>query len=213
MSGDMAVISGDLAECSDRIHAAQKRAQRDFAEYIETVGFELEKAQRLLANHHAGFGQWVKDEFGWNTSHADRLIKAARTMRLLSPIGEDKNLPMPSTESQCRPLTVIDAEQVCDVWVAVCERARDEKKPITAALVSEVVRGGDDVQKACQPVHEEMADAIKNAFTKFVGSLTTVEQFNYVRIRIQSLLEFLSKQETESGSRRPGQEKTGVGVG
>ena len=50
--------------CADHIRTAQEKAQRSFAEYIETVGGELEKAQRLLADHHAGFGQWVKDEFG-----------------------------------------------------------------------------------------------------------------------------------------------------
>lgn len=213
MSGEIAVIGGDLAECSDRIQAAQKRAQRDFAEYIETVGGELERAQRLLADHHAGFGQWVKDEFGWTHQQANRLIAASNTMRLLEPLGSSMDIPLPDSESQCRPLTVLDADKVCEVWVAVCERASDENKPITAALVSEVVRGDDEEQKARQPVHEEMADAIKSAFTKFVGSLTTVEQFDYVRMRIQSLLEFLSKQEAESGSRRSGEEKTGCGAG
>jgi hypothetical protein len=128
-----------LERCADHIRSAQHKAQRSFAEYIETVGDELEKAQRLLADHHAGFGQWVKDEFGWTTSQADRLIKAAGTMRLLSPIGEVKNLPMPSTESQCRPLASLPAEDVPVVWERICEASEQTGKPITAAVVKAVV--------------------------------------------------------------------------
>lgn len=60
----------------------------------------------------------------------------------------------------------------------------------------------DPVDKPEQPPHEEMVSAVKNAVTKFVGQLTTREQFEYVRQRLQSLLDFLSAQEAEHGSRR-----------
>jgi hypothetical protein len=133
------VIPKGLDRCADHIRSAQQKAQKSFAEYIETVGGELEKAQRLLAVHHAGFGQWVKDEFGWTTSQADRLIKASATMRLLSPIGEVKNLPLPSTESQCRPLAALPAEDVPVVWERICGASEQAGKPITAAIVKAVV--------------------------------------------------------------------------
>lgn len=136
---ELTVIPKGLERCTERIRLAQQKAQRSFAEYIETVGGELEKAQRLLADHHAGFGQWVKDEFGWTTSQADRLIKASATMRLLSPIGEVKNLPLPSTESQCRPLASLPAEDVPVVWERICEASEQTGKPITAAVVKAVV--------------------------------------------------------------------------
>ena len=128
-----------LDRCADHIRAAQQKAQRSFAEYIETVGGELEKAQRLLADHHAGFGQWVVEEFGWTRQQADRLIKAAETMRLLSPIGDSKSLPLPATESQCRPLASLPAEDVPVVWERICEASEQTGKPITAAVVKAVV--------------------------------------------------------------------------
>jgi ParB family chromosome partitioning protein len=44
---------------------------------------------------------------------------------------------LPSTESQARPLTKFEPEEQREIWQQVIERA--EEKPITAALVSEVV--------------------------------------------------------------------------
>jgi|694.fasta_scaffold148422_2 hypothetical protein len=149
-----------LDRCADQIRTAQHKAQRSFAEYIETVGGELEKAQRLLADHHAGFGQWVRDEFGWNTSQADRLIKAAATMRILSPIGETKNLPLPATESQCRPLASLPAEDVPVVWEQICAASEQTGKPITAAVVKAVV---DELSPEEKPSAKPRKPAANNA--------------------------------------------------
>lgn len=132
--------SGDgLDRCADHIRTAQEKAQRSFAEYIETVGGELEKAKRLLADHHAGFGQWVKDEFGWTHQQANNLVRAAATMRLLETTVSSKSLPLPSTESQCRPLASLPAEDVPVVWERICEASDASGKPITAAVVKAVV--------------------------------------------------------------------------
>jgi hypothetical protein len=136
---EVVVMPRGLGSCADRIRTAQQKAQRSFAEYIETVGGELEKAQRLLADHHAGFGQWVKDEFGWTHQQANRLIAAASTMRLLEPIGSSRSLPLPDSESQCRPLTSLPAEDVPAVWERICEASEQTGKPITAAVVKAVV--------------------------------------------------------------------------
>jgi hypothetical protein len=128
-----------LDGCADHIRRAQQKAQRSFAEYIETVGGELEKAQRLLADHHAGFGQWVRDEFGWTHQQANRLISAAETMRLLEPMGSTKSLPLPDSERQCRPLASLPPEDVPVVWERICEASEQAGKPITAAVVKAVV--------------------------------------------------------------------------
>jgi|GEM_PF-6940848 len=128
-----------LERCAERIRDAQHKAQRSFAVFIEAVGGELEKAQRLLADHHAGFGQWVKNEFGWTHQQANNLIRASATMRLLETTVSSKNLPMPSTESQCRPLASLPAEDVPVVWERICEASEQTGKPITAAVVKAVV--------------------------------------------------------------------------
>lgn len=160
MSTELVTRPKGLDRCADHIRTAQHKAQRSFAEYIEAVGGELEKAQRLLADHHAGFGQWVRDEFGWNTSQADRLIKAAATMRILSPIGETKNLPLPATESQCRPLASLPAEDVPVVWEQICAASEQTGKPITAAVVKAVV---DDLSPEEKPSAKPRKPASKNA--------------------------------------------------
>lgn len=139
MSTELIAQPKGLDRCAERIRDAQHKAQRSFAEYIEAVGGELEKAQRLLADHHAGFGQWVKDQFGWSSSQSHQLMKAAATMRLLSATAETKSLPLPSTESQCRPLASLPAEDIPVVWERICEASEQTGKPITAAVVKAVV--------------------------------------------------------------------------
>lgn len=139
MSSELIARPKGLDLCTCLIRNAQQKAQRSFAEYIETVGGELEKAQRLLADHHAGFGQWVKDEFGWSSSQAHQLINAAGTIRLLSATAETKSLPLPSNESQCRPLASLPTEDVPVVWERICEASERTGKPITAAVVKAVV--------------------------------------------------------------------------
>jgi hypothetical protein len=47
----------------------------------------------------------------------DDTVAAAETMRLLEPIGSSKNLPLPSTESQCRPLASLPAADYLRVVV------------------------------------------------------------------------------------------------
>lgn len=160
MSTQLATRPKGLDRCADQIRTAQHKAQKSFAEYIETVGGELEKAQRLLADHHAGFGQWVRDEFGWSTSQADQLIKAKRTMSLLSATAETKNLQLPSTESQCRPLASLPAEDVPVVWERICEASEQTGKPITAAVVKAVV---DELSPDEQPSAKPRKPAAKKA--------------------------------------------------
>jgi len=139
MSTELATRPKGLDRCAEHIRTAQHKAQRGFAEYIETVGGELEKAQRLLADHHAGFGQWVKEEFGWTRVQAHYLISAAATMRLLLTTVNSKSLPLPATESQCRPLASLSAKNVPVVWERICEASEQTGKPITAAVVKAVV--------------------------------------------------------------------------
>ena len=98
-------------------------------------------------------------------------------------------------------------------WMTLYELSHLDNEQIVAGIKSgeittEMTRAqasalrADPVEKPQQPPHEEMADAVKNAVTKFVGRLTTRQQFEYVRQRIEALLDFLSDQEQEHGSGR-----------
>jgi len=151
MSTEIVMHPKGLDRCAEHIRAANNKAQRHGAEYLVTVGGELEKAQRLLADHHAGFSQWVRNEFGWSPSYAQRMIDAANAMKLLLPIGKSKNLPLPATESQCRPLASLQAEDVPAVWERVCEASEQSGKPITAAVVKAVVEELSPGEKPPKP--------------------------------------------------------------
>jgi len=75
--------------------------------------------------------------------------------------------------------------------------------------VAEVrMASADPMKKVDKEAHEEIADAIKNAVTKFAGKLTTKGQFDYVRSRVESLLHFLHVMESECGNRGNGEETT-----
>lgn len=160
MSTELATRPKGLDRCADQIRTAQHKAQRSFAEYIETVGGELEKAQRLLADHHAGFGQWVREEFGWSHDYARKLISAAGVMRSINTVVLSKNLPLPSTESQCRPLASLKAEEVPVVWERICEASEQTGKPITAAVVKAVV---DELSPDEEPSAKPRKPAAKKA--------------------------------------------------
>jgi hypothetical protein len=98
-------------------------------------------------------------------------------------------------------------------WVTLYELTKLDDEQIVAGIKSgeitpEMTRAeasalrSDPVKKPEQPPHEEMADAVKNAVTKFVGRLTTPEQFLYVRSRLERMLDFLSEMEADRGSGR-----------
>jgi hypothetical protein len=139
MKGElMLATDADVTSCAKRIHAANTKFGKQFTQWVQVVGAELQAAQKSLANHKNGaFAKWCRDEFGWGTSHAHRLMDASVTIECLisSPIGEDKRLP--DSESHCRELAAVPKTQVAKVWQEVVEHAERESKPITAKLVRE----------------------------------------------------------------------------
>jgi len=139
MSTEIVMHPKGLDRCAEHIRTAQNKAQRNNAEYLVTVGGELEKAQRLLADHHAGFNRWVREEFGWSPSYARRMIDASHVVGLLVPIGTTKNLPLPESEGQCRPLAGLPPEVAIAAWERAHKESQQAGKTITAASVKAVV--------------------------------------------------------------------------
>jgi hypothetical protein len=99
---------------------------------------------------------------------------------------------LPASWGTLYELTKLDDEQIIAGM-----KAGEINPDMTRAQASSL--RPDPVQKPALPPHEEMAAAVKNAVTKFVGRLTTADEFAYVRARIESLLSFLEKQESENG--------------
>jgi len=100
-------------------------------------------------------------------------------------------------------------EDEFEAWVSQCRESGEELTQAAALrLAAEFL--ADPIETPAKPPHEEMASAVKNAVTKFVGQLSTHEQYAYVRRRIEELLAFLCEMEAENGVGRSG--KTGSGA-
>jgi hypothetical protein len=121
--------------------------------------------------------------------YAEMLISVAQHPVLKNPKHASD---LPQSASTLYELTKLDDEQIIAGM-----KAGEINPEITRAQASSL--RSDPVEKPALAAHEEMAAAVKNAVTKFVGRLTTADEFAYVRARIESLLSFLEEQESENG--------------
>ena len=144
---------------------------------------------RLFKGHENA----VSEPVPFSERTAERLIAVASNPVISDPTHVSD---LPQSWGTLYELTKLDDETLI-AGIKAGEITPETTRAQAAALHA------DPVEKPEKPPHEEMADAVKNAVTRLVGHLTTREQFDYVRRRLQSLLEFLSAQEAEHGSRRP----------
>jgi hypothetical protein len=94
-------------------------------------------------------------------------------------------------------------EHEFEAWVSQCRESGEELTQAAALrLAAEFL--ADPIETPAKPPHEEMAAALKNAVTKFIGQLSTHEEYAYVRRRIKELLAFLSEMESENAVGRSG---------
>lgn len=176
-----------------RITAAWKKSH----ERTIAIGKELIDAKaacehgeflRLFKGHENA----VSEPVPFGISAAERIMKVA-SHPILS--DSDQSPTLPDSYQTLYELSKLEDEQIL-AGIKSGEIKPDMTRSDAAALRA------DPVEKPEQPPHEEMADAVKNAITRFVGKLTTQQQFEYVRQRIEALLDFLSDQEQEHGSGR-----------
>lgn len=154
---------------------------------------------RLFKGHENAVSEPVP--FGERT--AERLMSVAMHPVISNPTHASD---LPQSWGTLYELTKLDDEQIV-AGIKAGEITPDMTRAEASALRS------DPVEKPEQPPHEEMADAVKNAVTKFVGKLTTPEQFLYVRRRIERMLEFLSEMEAEHGVGRTRKQSARAGAG
>lgn len=179
-------------------------APRINAEWRKSVDGILNAGRQLIAAKEAcdhgeflrlfkGTDNAVSDPVPFGIHTADRLMAIA-AKPAIADCAHAHTLP----QSWCTlyELTKLDDEQI------VAGIKAGEITPSMTRAEASALRS-DPVEKPEQPPHEEMADAVKNAVTRFVGRLTTPEQFLYVRSRLERMLDFLSQMEAEHGSGRP----------
>jgi hypothetical protein len=141
----------------------------------------------------------VCDPVPFGDKTAERLMLVA-SHEVLSNGAHAHHLPQ--SWGTLYELTKLDNEQII-AGIKAGEITPDMTRSEASALRA------DPVERPSIPPHEEMASAVKNAVTKFVGRLATAEEFAYVRSRIESLLTFLEKQESENGIGRTWEKGSG----
>ena len=124
----------------------ERKVERAFYE-AGTALKEL-RDRRLYRSTHKTFEEYVQDRFGMKRAHSYRLIDAAAVVDNLFPLclqigdnlsemspqemspnwrqnstGEKLTNPVPTNESQCRPLTQLEPDQQREVWQQAVEAA------------------------------------------------------------------------------------------
>lgn len=184
---------------------AEYWAPRINAEWRKSIEGILNVGRQLIAAKEAcqhgeflrlfnGHDDTVTEPVPFGEDAAERLMKVA-SHPVLSNSDHSRNLPQ--SYQTLYELTKLDDETLV-AGIKAGEITPETTRAQAAAMQA------DPVEKPDKPPHEEMASAVKNAVTKFVGQLTTREQYLYVRRRIEQLLEFLEEMEAENGVGRSG---------
>jgi hypothetical protein len=146
-------------EQSIRLKQLEAAIQRDTMSF-EAVGSALvEIRDDGLYLHYGTFADYVGQRWEMSERHAYRLIDCAGVIRNLTNWSE--NFPiLPASESQCRPLALIEKpEEQCEVWRRAVETAPEGK--MTAKHLAEAVRAfRGDPTPSTEPTPWTLHDAI-----------------------------------------------------
>lgn len=120
---------------------------RGLTSFVE-VGQALAKIRdgKLYRSTHETFEQYVKERWDIGRAHAYRLIGAAETVPVLSPIGDT----LPANESQIRPLLQFPVKDRPTVWKEVVRQCNGEitGKDVERIVNCKVKTGQEKVYKA-----------------------------------------------------------------
>ncbi|MBK8989275.1 MAG: hypothetical protein IPM39_24960 [Chloroflexi bacterium] len=92
------------------------------------------RSQRLYRASHETFEEYCNQRWKMSRSYASRMIGAADVVNNLLPIGN--NEPLPTNESQARPLTKLEPEQQRQAWQTAVEATGGN---VTATAVKQAV--------------------------------------------------------------------------
>lgn len=122
------MIYKQARECADKIKSNINN--------VRALVLELYERDGWTALGYTSWRECVTKEFQSSQAYLYRQLEAAQTEKVISPIGEKKEIP----ESQLRPLTKLkdNPEQQREAWKKAVETAPEGK--VTAAHVSKVVK-------------------------------------------------------------------------
>lgn len=193
---------------------AEYWAPRINAEWRKSIEGILNVGRQLIAAKEAcehgeflrlfkGHDDAVSDPVPFSESTAERLMAVASHDVLSNPAHVQD---LPQSWGTLYELTKLDDEQVV-AGIKAGEITPDMTRAEASALRA------DPVEKPEQPPHEEMADAVEKAVSRFVGRLNKPQEFLYVRRRLERLIEFISEMEAEHGVGRSRKQSARVSAG
>lgn len=114
---------------------AEATIKTHMASFVE-VGASLMaiRDQQLYRETHKTFEAYVKGKWDFTRDYAYKLIAARDVVE-----NVDHGIQKPTSERQARPLTELPAEEQPKAWKEAVRRAEEAGKPVTAAIVEEVV--------------------------------------------------------------------------
>ncbi len=80
------------------------------------------RSRRLYRSTHKSFEEYCFERFGFQRAHSYRLIDAARVVDNLSSGCLQIGDILPSSESQCRPLIKLEADEQRQIWQEAVEQ-------------------------------------------------------------------------------------------
>jgi hypothetical protein len=120
-----------------RLAPLESIIERGQQTFIEVGAALLEiRDSRLYRASHATFEDYCQKRWGWTATHGRRLIEASEVAQI-APFGAIAN------EAQARELLPLKDQPaaIAEAWEAAQNLAEERERPVTAAIVREVVRG------------------------------------------------------------------------
>ncbi|ACB54283.1 hypothetical protein cce_4937 [Crocosphaera subtropica ATCC 51142] len=150
----------ELQDLTDSEQKERLRLERQVERAFYVAGCALAKLKtdKLYRSTHSTFEDYCQDRFSFTRRHVNYLIAAAGVVDNLkmgtncSQNNEDaENLILPTTASQCRPLTALEPLKQVEAWSEAITQAGGKVPP--ARIVQEVVQNMQQQKKIPNPWH------------------------------------------------------------
>jgi len=109
-------VAVEVVEELTEAEAADHRLESRLKEFYEAGKSLIElRDRRLYRSTHKTFEEYCRDRFGFTRRSSDYLIAGSLVVDNLR-IRTNSSQILPSSETQCRPLTQLKPEQQFEVW-------------------------------------------------------------------------------------------------
>lgn len=156
-------------EKQERLSELEGKIQSSFYE-IGLAFREIRDKQLYQVQGYTKFETYVKEKWSKSVNHAYDLIAVAKIIEDLLPISNEK-VPLPTAESQVRPLRNLESIRRQQVWLKVCETAPNGKitEKHVKKVKNELFPSSDHATESTSyTLHEQTHTEILNALLRFI---------------------------------------------